>query len=258
MTKPKIGISMLYCLADSFDKMAVQIPKAQTRYIEIVDDGLHTLNKQRIKKLNTLGKSCDLKYTVHAPFAGINIAHPSKPLLNATMRRLKQSITNASMLDCQLWIFHPAMKTGISMFYPDKDWAGNLEAVHFLAKLASDLNVKIAIENVMEPFVMKTVEDFEKFYGEFEENIGLALDTGHANINGHAENFVTEFSGKIVHIHAHDNNGKTDQHLGIGYGTIDWKKVADQLKNTAYDRIIMIESVEHIEESMQKLKQLLA
>ncbi|HVP27178.1 MAG TPA: sugar phosphate isomerase/epimerase family protein [Candidatus Bathyarchaeia archaeon] len=255
MAKPEIGVSMLYCLSEQFKKMVRKIPKTETTRIEIVDDGFHELNKQRVAMLREIGESYGLKYSVHAPFADINIAAQSKLLSNATLKRLRQSIVNANLLNCHIWVFHPGMKTGISMFYPGMDWARNLESVRLLLKFADNYGVEVAIENVISIFLMKNVEDFKKFYSEINENIGLVLDTGHANINGQVEDFLTEFSNKIVHVHAHDNLGEVDQHLGIGYGNINWENVARLLKRANYDRTIVVESVEHVEESVQKLKQ---
>ena len=260
MVKPEIGLSMLYCLDEPFKKMTKHLIKAETAYIEIVDDGFHTLNKQIVSILKNVGESYGLKYSVHAPFADINIASPSKPMLKAMLKRLEKSISYASDLNAFVWVFHPGLETGVSMFYPGMGWLQNLKTAGLLLKIASDYGVKIVIENVPEPypFLMKSVEDFTKFYGEINEDIGLAFDVGHANLNGQIERFLTIFAGKIVHIHAHDNQGKSDQHLGIGYGNIDWKKVANLLKRISYDKLVIIESFEHIEESMHKLKQLFA
>jgi sugar phosphate isomerase/epimerase len=52
--------------------------------------------------------------------------------------------------------------------------------------------------------------------------------------------------------------GENDQHLGIGYGKINWQRFAETLREIAYDKTIMIESVEHVEESLQKLRHMLA
>jgi sugar phosphate isomerase/epimerase len=260
MDKPEIGLSMLYCLGEPFKKMTEHLIKAETAYIEIVDDGFHTLNKQRVSMLKNVGESYGLKYSVHAPFADINIASPSKPMLKAMLKRLEKSISYASDLNAYVWVFHPGLETGVSMFYPGMGWLQNLKTARLLLKIASDYGVKIAIENVPEPypFLMKSVEDFTKFYDEINEDIGLAFDVGHANLNGQTERFLTILAGKIVHIHAHDNQGKSDQHLGIGYGNIDWKNVANLLKRISYDKLVIIESFKHIEESMHKLKQLFA
>lgn len=259
MVKPKIGLSTLCCLGEPFKKMTERILKAETAYIEIVDEGFHALNRQRVSTLKNIGESYGLKYTVHAPFADINIASPSKPLLNTMLKRLKKSILYASALNCQIWVFHPGLKTGISMFYPGKEWTRNLKTARLLFKFANAHSVEATIENVPEPFpfIMKNVEDFERFYSEVNENMGLVLDIGHANINKQIELFLTTFSDKIVHMHAHDNYGKTDQHLGIGHGNINWEKVANLVREISYDKIITIESVEHVDESVHKLKRLL-
>lgn len=260
MGKPEIGLSTLYCLGEPFKKMIERILKAETAYIEIVDEGLHALNKRRVKALNEIAASHGLKYTVHSPFADINIASPSKPLLNATLKRLKKSIIHASALNCQVWVFHSGLKTGVSMFYPGMGWIQNIKSTRSLYEFASDHGLKIAIENMPElyPFLMTNVEEFKRFYNEVDEDVGMVLDIAHAEINGQIEPFLKTFADKIVHMHAHDNNGKSDQHLGIGYGNIDWKKVADLIKNISYGGIITMESVEHVKQSILKLKKLFA
>ena len=257
MVKAEVGMSMLYCLSDPFERMVEKIPEPETEYIEIVDDGLHALEKQRVAILKDVGKSYGLKYTVHAPFAGVNIALSSKPLLNATLKRLKESILYAAALDCQIWVFHPGMRTGISSFYPGEDWRRNMESVRLLFHFAGDNGVNAVLENAMDPFVMRGVEDFKRFYAEVDEPVGLVLDTGHANITGELQGFLTELPDKIAHVHVHDNFGKGDQHLGIGYGNIDWKKTTDLLKKASYGGIVMVESVEHVQESVERMKHLL-
>jgi sugar phosphate isomerase/epimerase len=257
MVKAEVGMSMLYCLSDPFERMVKKIPEPETEYIEIVDDGLHVLDEQRVAILKDVGKSYGLKYTVHAPFAGVNIALSSKPLLNATLKRLKESILYAAALDCQIWVFHPGMRTGISSFYPGEDWRRNMESVRLLFHFAGDNGVNAVLENAMDPFVMRGVEDFKRFYAEVDEPVGLVLDTGHANITGELQGFLTELPDKIAHVHVHDNFGKGDQHLGIGYGNIDWKKTTDLLKKASYGGIVMVESVEHVQESVERMKHLL-
>jgi sugar phosphate isomerase/epimerase len=260
MSKPKIGLSMLYTLSEPFSTMIKHLAAVKTSYIEIVDEGVHTLNKTRVQTLNEAAKSYGLTYTLHSPFADINIASPSKPILNASLKRLKQSMAFANAVNAKLWVFHPGMKTGISSFYPGEDWKQNIESIRLLQKTAEEYNVQIALENLPEPFLftMKSVEDLIRFYEETNLNLGLVIDVGHANISNQIDRFLTTFKDKIVHIHASDNMGETDQHLGIGYGKINWQQLAQTLKEIAYDKIVMLETIEHVEESLQKLTQLLA
>lgn len=258
MVEQKIGLSTLYCLGEPLEKITNKILEAKINYIEVVDDGFHTLDKRRVSILDTIGKSYGLKYSVHAPFADINIASPSKPMLKAMIKRLEKSMAYANALNASIWVFHPGLKTGVSMFYPGMDWLQNLKTTRLLLRKAEDYSVKIAIENVPEPypFLMKSVEDFAKFYEEINDDIGLVFDVGHANLNGQIERFLTVFKDKIVHVHLHDNDGKEDQHLGIGYGTVNWENVAKLLKKAAYNKALIVESVEHVKESMEKLRKL--
>ncbi|MDI6691321.1 MAG: sugar phosphate isomerase/epimerase family protein [Candidatus Bathyarchaeota archaeon] len=258
MAKPKIGISTLYCLSKPFNKIIAQILEAKASYIEVVDDGFHTLNNRRVQKLKEIGESYNLSYSVHSPFADINIASPSKPMLKTMLKRLEKSMVYTNALNASVWVFHPGLKTGVSMFYPNMDWLQNLKITRLLLKKARDYGVKIAIENVPEPypFLMKSVKDFAKFYEEVNEEIGLVFDVGHAHLNGQIESFLTTFRDKIVHVHLHDNDGKADQHLGIGYGTINWENVTNLFKKISYNKILIVESVEHVKESMQKLREL--
>lgn len=238
--------------------MTRRLTEVQAEYIEIVDDGFHALSKQRVEVLKDIGSSHGLKYSVHAPFADVNISSPSRSFLRAMLKRLEQSIMRAQALDAYIWVFHPGMRTGISSFYPGMDWLQNLKSIRALARTAEEYGVSIAIENVPEPFpgLMKSVSDFEEFYARFEGNMGLVLDVGHANVNGQTESFLKAFPDRIVHMHLSDNDGKSDQHLGIGWGTVNWDGLAGLLRKSAYDKTVIIESIEHVEESLQRLKQL--
>ncbi|MEM3627942.1 MAG: sugar phosphate isomerase/epimerase [Candidatus Bathyarchaeia archaeon] len=260
MTEQKIGLSTLYCLGRPFAQMIKRIVEANVRYVEVVDDGLHTLDNRKVSALRNLGRSYNLRYSIHAPFADINIASPSNFMLKAMLKRLEKSIANANSLDAYMWVFHPGLKTGISMFYPNADWIQNRETARLLSRIAEDYNVKIAIENVPEPypFIMKGVAEFEKFYMEVIEPIGLALDVGHANLNGQIEQFLLKFADKIVHVHVHDNDGREDQHMGVGYGTINWEKFTNMLKKAQFNGVVIVESIGHVTESVEKVKQLLS
>jgi sugar phosphate isomerase/epimerase len=260
MGTPKVGLSMLYCLGEPFCKMTRRLIRAPTDYIEVYDDGFHTLNKQRVAVLKDIGTSHGLKYSVHAPFADVNIASLSRPLLRVMLKRLEQSIAHAQALDAYMWVLHPGAKTGISSFYPGRDRAQNLKSVQTLARVARNHGVSIAIENLPEPYtgLMKSVKDFGDFYTQINVDIGMVLDVGHSNVNGQTESFLKAFGDRIVHLHLSDNNGTGDQHLGIGWGTVNWDGVVSLLRKLGYDGTAIIESVEHVEESLQMLKQMLA
>ena len=256
--KTKIGLSTLFCLGKPFPSLLKHLRKVDVRHVEIVDEGLHSLNSRRVKALKRVAQSKDLDVAVHAPFAGINIAVPSPVLRRTILKRLKKSIFYSGQLDCRLWLFHPGLETGVSHFYPGLDWQLNLDSVRALLRVAKEHGVTIAIENVPEPypFIMKSVQDFSLFYDELDDDIGLVLDVAHANLDRQIRDFIRQFSEKIVHMHVSDNDGAYDLHLGIGYGSIDWESVAKAVKEAKYDNVIMLESIECVEESLQTLRKL--
>jgi sugar phosphate isomerase/epimerase len=261
MFKPKIGISMLHTLAEPFNVMLKHMAKVETEYVEIVDDGFHTLNKRRVGALKGIAKTRGFKYSLHCPFADINIASPSKPMLNASMKRLKQSMAFAAELRAELWVLHPGQKTGISPFYPDLDWKQQARSLLQLHETATKLGLCIAIENVPGRYgaLMKTTEDFRRFYNETGlTDVGIVLDTGHANLENQIQPFLQQFPNRIAHLHLSDNMGEIDEHLGIGSGKIDWQQLATQLKNMRFNGIVMIESVFNVPESLVRLQQLFA
>jgi sugar phosphate isomerase/epimerase len=258
MAKPEIGLSMLYCLDEPFNVALKRLPELAVKHIEVPDEGLHSLNKRRIKQLKQASEEHNLDFVVHAPWAGINIATPSPDLRRAVLKRLTKSLVLAGQLDCRLWLFHPGSKTGLSHIYPGKDWQLNLQSVRALLKVARKEGVEIAIENTPEPFpsLMKSVDDFRRFYEELDDDIGMVLDVAHANLNNQIRDFMEQFSKKIVHVHVSDNKGDSDLHMGLGQGNIDWNAFATSVKTTDYSNLIMIESTDHIEESIQLLRKL--
>ena len=258
MVKPEIGLSMLYCLNEPFNSLLKRLRKVTVKHIELPDEGLHTLNKRRIKNLKEIGEAQNLDFVVHAPWAGINIAAPNPFLRRTILKRLEKSLVYAGQLGCRLWLFHPGSKTALSHIYPGKDWQQNLISVRSLLRVARREGVEIAIENTPEPFpsLMKSVNDFLRFYDELDDNIGMVLDVAHANLNNQIQDFIKQFSKKIVHIHVSDNYGANDVHLGIGYGNIDWENVAKTVKDAEYGNLIVLESTEHVDESLQFLRKL--
>ncbi len=146
------------------------------------------------------------------------------------------------------------------MFYPGADWKQNLQSIQILTKTAEDYGVTVAIENLplKYGFLMRSADDFQRFYTETSLKTGIVLDFGHANLEGQIEGFLEKLPKKIVHIHVSDNHGDEDLHLGIGYGKIDYPKIAATIKKIGFSGVIVIESVDHVEETHQRLKQLFA
>jgi len=258
MVKAKIGVSMLYCLGEPFNRMVNRLGTMETKYIEILDDGTYDLNKQRISMLRETAKSYGLTFSLHAPFADINIGSPVKPMLNASLKRLKQSLANANALDAKMWVFHPAQRTGIGQFYPDADFKTMFRSIEELYAMGEEYGVNLALENLPHKywFLMSTPAEFIRMYKETNLPVGITLDLGHAHLEGQIAPFINQLADKIVHIHASNNDGTDDQHNGVEDGTIDYEWFAESLKKIGYDKTVVVESMHKVPESIAKLKKL--
>ena len=105
---------------------------------------------------------------------------------------------------------------------------------------------------------MKNPEDFIRLYDEINvDNVGIVLDTGHSNLEGVTEAFLQKLPHKILHMHISDNMGEHDQHLGVGYGNIDWIKFVKILHEIKYEKTLVIEAVENVNESLNKIQKLI-
>lgn len=100
-----------------------------------------------------------------------------------------------------------------------------------ISKIAREKNIKIALENARNNpyFLLELLE-----YSGNPDNIGIAYDLGHANIQLGTKEvipFLEKAKEKIFHLHLHDNNGVYDEHKIPGQGIIDYPQVIKKLKN---------------------------
>ncbi|WP_279231331.1 sugar phosphate isomerase/epimerase family protein [Thermus altitudinis] len=88
-----------------------------------------------------------------------------------------------------------------------------LEALEGLAGMASQLGLRLTLENLPAPQeVPRTPEEMALFLGV--AGLEFCLDLGHAALAGQApEAFLQALGGRLVHIHAHANDGRFDLHL---------------------------------------------
>lgn len=69
----------------------------------------------------------------------------------------------------------------------------------------------------------------------------LLVDVGHANLFGRKpREFIIRFHKRIRHVHLHDNLGRSDLHLPMACGDIDWERTLRCLKKY-YDGTITLE-----------------
>lgn len=159
----------------------------------------------------------------------------------------KDMITAASELDIELLNFHFFGGYSRARKVPEerKIFLDNFSnTMRTLSAFGKGKGVTLMLEN-MSPHSKTSyrIDDFGYVIRKVP-SLMVHLDVAHAFVEGGNERideYIRRFSKKIVHIHVHDNNGKEDEHLPVGDGAINFKKVVSGLKGMGYDGTITFE-----------------
>lgn len=111
-----------------------------------------------------------------------------------------------------------------------------LKRLQEIVDYAMTLDIKVAFENT-------------KFKGYLDyvllniknDNVGICFDSGHYHVHFDDDLDFTKFKDRIFAVHLHDNDKSDDLHLIPFDGTIDWKKIIEELKSCNYDGPITME-----------------
>jgi len=214
---------------------------------EIMNDGFHMVKPMMYDPLKNISKSYDIEFSIHSSYSGVNIAELHESLRKYFIKFVKISIEDAYHLEAPIVVVHPGNITLFSKFYLDSALKALIQSLKTLIRYASKLDVKIAIENTTkhEASLFTTVEDGIKIAEKLDvNNVGFCLDVGHALMSKSLESFLTHPPMKIIHLHAHENDGKNDEHLPPGSGKVDWNGIISQLKKLDFDGTLIIEQLD--------------
>jgi sugar phosphate isomerase/epimerase len=184
--------------------------------------------------------SYDIEISVHAPFNDLNLASLNPRLREIAISYIKQTIDIAEDLGVTLVSFHPGHLSPSGVYDTEKVLKTNLKSIHEIAKFAGDYDITLAIENMpLRKWTLgNTVDEILEIIGDTQ--IGICFDIGHAFIQNEVEKFL-EHIELIYNVHIHDNNGRHDEHLILGNGSIEIPHIIKRLSKH-YSRNIIIES----------------
>jgi sugar phosphate isomerase/epimerase len=221
---------------------------------EIVDFNTTSLDNKFT--LAALKKITEKQLTVHCPFEpSSNISNPKEEYRKLAIAKLKLSIDHAADIGAVGFVQHPGSK----IFAYDKHSEElNNDALLHLIDYGNIRGIKVGIEN-MPPNVgfLSTPAEFDEFIKNNNLNIRIVFDTGHANLARNIDDFVKKYSSKFMQLHVTDNDGKSDGHLNVGDGTIDWKKLISGLRTNGFNGAYVVEAAKDPFESIATLKQML-
>jgi sugar phosphate isomerase/epimerase len=107
-----------------------------------------------------------------------------------------------------------------------------------------------------------TIDEYRDLFRRIRSPyLGLGLDVAHCELlPGGTPPFVRAFGDRIHSVQLSDNRGRIDEHLAIGEGTIDFRRVLRELRRMAFTGPLIIElfDVPKKLRSLRRLRALLA
>jgi sugar phosphate isomerase/epimerase len=235
-----LGVST-YCLMDRPLAAALDELAALTDLIEVMDEGPHFITD------TDLFESYTQKFTLHAPFHGMNIASVYEPVRKASVQVMTDCFEIAAAPGAPV-VMHPGyFAWEQERAASDRQFRTSLQE---LERAATEHSVIFSFENMgdMNYFNLRTPADL----GLIGDN-GFTLDTGHANLNHCLPAFLeTPFR----HMHIHDNKGRADTHSPVGAGTIDFRPVMAALRRGHATAVIEVRSLVGVKGSLRVLEAL--
>lgn len=210
--------------------------------------------KERIRQYRQLGRP-EKADTMHGAFFDIVPFSWDRGISRHSLYRMEQSAEIAAELGCRAVIFHAGLRpefAGGERYY--RNWLETMtEAAR---KLAAQSGVEIYYENVQETSPAELAELADCL--REEKRFGICLDVAHLMLTKGAppEEWIQRLAPYVRHFHLNDNHLKTDDHLALGSGDIDWKEIFGSIRRHGLqDRSILLE-VNGLEKTKSSLEYL--
>lgn len=187
--------------------------------------------------------------------ARVDLSHPDAEGRPAGLDDLRLCVDWLAKAGGRCLVVHPG---GLSDPARWNDRRGRLgDGLVALADHASGTGVVVCVEN-MPPGVHpgSRMADLAGLVAEIDRpELALALDTGHAHLNGSAADETLAAGAGLRTTHVHDNDGRLDAHLPPGSGSVDWAAWVRSLDAIGYEGPIMLECIRHLRSYPESLSE---
>jgi sugar phosphate isomerase/epimerase len=190
-------------------------------------------------------------HSMHAPIVeairdgkwlgSFSIAAADETRRKTAIAEIAATLKVASTVPFQYLVLHLGVPDGQQSPAGDNQPAAARRSVEEIVSLASDVNVRVALE-VM-PNSLSSASALCNLIEEQLEglDVGICLDYGHANLMGDLSDAIETVGGHLWTTHVHDNDGRSDDHRVPFAGRIDWDAAMMETQKIGYDGVLMFE-----------------
>jgi sugar phosphate isomerase/epimerase len=177
-------------------------------------------------------------YSFHAPFADhIDISSRDSECRRRALTEVLQAAEAAATFQVRYFVIHPGPESWDLKEHDERferlRWAA--DSLNQVAERCSKLGVGCILENKLPHLLFANTSDLLWILATMDTvEVGVCLDTGHANLTGDIYSIMHKLSRHLRMVHAHDNHGNLDEHLPPGKGYIDWSRVLTELEGTGF------------------------
>ena len=207
---------------------------------------LNYADKETVRQALEMIRRLDIEpYSFHAPFSQeIDISSLNdKQRENATLEILKAAEA-AAILGVRHFVIHPGPEKSLRIDSSERfqRMENALSVLNRVSGRCRDFGIELILENMLPHLFLGHTRDILWMVGGMAEtNIGVCLDTGHANLSGDLYSAPFRFSGHLKMLHLNDNTGKGDEHLPPGKGHIQWDRLAAALYEAGFSGTLILE-----------------
>lgn len=240
--------------------------RAHTAGFDFVEVGLQYYDRSSLwentDELRSLAVANDLELIAHLPFGGESflLASIDEQLRTDAIDNYRAWLQLAGRLDARKAVLH--LDSGDTPHLLEQGRMDILaDVVETLDAGASDHDVELCVENMSSG--PPRPEDLIELAATTD--VSLTYDTGHGRLNDHSDeemvSYVREHAPAISHFHLNETReGRGDEHLPIGAGTIDFPGIVQALPDDWSGTMTMeidTTDFEYITFSLEKLDAIL-
>ena len=196
-------------------------------------------------------KNSGLVTALHGAFIDVNPASSDPAFSELSRSRCHESCSLAKQLGAKQIVFHASAHPFLRGQYLDT-WAAR--CADFYSELAETYELGIRVENSQDidcTPLLKLMQRVRK------NDVAVCLDVGHAHYSSTPmEKWFDVLGEYIQYMHLSDNMGRFDDHLPLGSGSIDWKKVNGLWRSLGRNMSATLEvgGINGVEESLRFLR----
>jgi sugar phosphate isomerase/epimerase len=177
----------------------------------------------------------------------VNTAEIMPTVRKAVEAHLREYVDLTAALGCEYLVVHCGFHFSA---YLDTVRAALYETMARSVEYGERRRVPLVIENMNRlpgdsefQYLGVAVEEFRRLFDRIRSPyLGLALDVAHCELlPGGTVPFVRAFPDRIHSAQLSDNRGRIDEHLTIGEGTIDFRRVLGALRRIRFTGPLIVE-----------------